>query len=231
MEKLFSSFESKTQNQKIIIGLSFSAVTLFLLALSYLLTTPKINPQENKSSQSNSETSPAPVNPASKSSFPNSSSGVPGTVPVSIPKGWETYKYTDFEISYPSNFSVQFGAISGGGVSLAFAQKPSTLAVSQGHIEMQVYDAKNVPLGRISEGFTGLGYTKSAVTIGEINAQKFSDSITATTSASLHTSAVIFANKGKTFKIQLDYTAQGQDSQIENTYNQIVSTFRFAPAQ
>jgi len=230
MDRFFSVFEDKSQNQKILIGVGFSALVLVLMAISFLLTTPQTNNPKNSGNSDANQNPSSNSNPSSGNSFPSASS-FPGTNQVNIPEGWETFRYSDYQISYPSSLTVQLGGISGGGVSISFIQKPSTIAVSQSNIEMQVYDAKDIPLQQIAGVFSAFGHTKSAITIGGINAQKFSGSIFATTSASLHTVAVIFEDNGRTFKIQLDYMAEGQNNQIESLFNKIVSTFSFISPQ
>lgn len=226
MDKFFSVFEGKSQNQKILIGLGLSASVFALMAFSFLLTTPQQTNNTNSTKNSGNSNTGQNSNPSSGNFLPPASS-LPNTNQTNIPDGWQTSQYRDYQISYPSGFSAQLGTLSGGGVSIALNQKPSTISPSQVNIEMQVYDSKDVPLQRLSDGFTGFGYAKSAVSVAGINAQKFSGSIAATTSASLHTSVVIFENKSRTFKIQLDYLAKEQDNQIESTFNKIVSTFSF----
>ena len=230
-ERFLSAFEGKSQNQKILIGLGLSAVVLGLMGLSFLLTTPS-QPSNIKTTGSSptDKNSSSNSNSSSGGSFPSASS-LPHTNQTNIPEGWGMSQYSDYQISYPPNFSAQLGTISGGGVSIALIQKPSTISTSQVNIEMQVYDSKDVPLERLSDGFTGFGYAKSPITVAGISAQKFSGAIAATTSASLHTSVVIFENKRRTFKIQLDYLAQGQDKQTESLFNKIVSTFSFISPQ
>ena len=223
MDRFSSIYENKTENQKVLIGLGFSALALLLLAVSYFLTTPKqiSNPNTSGNSAAGQNPSASP-GASSDNSFPKSSS----LPKANVPEGWETYKYSDYQISYPADFTPQPGVISGGGVSLTLQQKDQTAL--QSSIEMQVYDSKTVPLQRVSAGLSDLGYAKSALTIGGINAQRFSGSIlVSTSSANLHTIAVIFENKNRTFKIQLDYSSESKNDQVENIFNNIVSSFSF----
>lgn len=233
MDKFLAAFESKSQNQKILIALGLVVFVLVLMGISFLLTTPQTSNTNNVKNSGNTNVDQGSSSNSNSSSgnYLPSSSSLQNRNQANIPEGWQTSQYSDYQISYPSSFTPQLGSISGGGVSLSLVQKPSTFPAPEINMEMQVYDAKDVPLQRISQGFTELGYTKSVIKIGEIDAQKFSGSIVATTSASLHTSVVIFENNGRTFKIQLDYIAEKQDNQIEGIFNKIVATFSLISPQ
>lgn len=225
MDRFTAFFNSKTEGQKVVIGVGLAVLVLLLLVVTYFISTPQTTSKSDTAQTKNQQGTSG-----SNQSTPgnNSNQSVPTKIQTNVPSEWQTYRYTDFEISYPPDYIPQLSGISGGGVNLSLAQRPSTITVSSDNINLQIYNSKDVPLTQLAGALSALKYTKSGLFVSGLSAEKYSGSfLTSTNSASLQTSAVIFQHKDKTYKIQIDYLSQGPNKQIEDTFNKIVATFSF----
>ena len=225
MDRFTAFFNSKTEGQKVIIGVGLTVLVLLLLVVTYFISTPQTTSKSDTAQSKNQQgTSDSNQNISGN----NGSQSAPTNTQTSVPSEWQTYRYTDFEISYPPDYAPQLSGISGGGVNLALAQRPSTITVSSVNINLQIYNSKDVPLTQVAGALSALGYAKSKIFVFGLSAEKYSGSfLTATNSASLQTSAVIFEHKDKTYKLQINYMSLSPNKQLEDTFGKIVSSFKF----
>ena len=225
MDRFTAFFNSKTEGQKVVIGVGLAVLVLLLLVVTYFISTPQTTSKSDTAQTKNQQGASGSNQNISGN---NNNQSVPTNIQTSVPSEWQTYRYTDFEISYPPDYVPQLSGIGGGGVNLALAQRPSTITVSSANINLQIYNSKDVPLTQVAGALSALGYAKSKIFVFGLSAEKYSGNfLISTNSASLQTSAVIFQHKDKTYKIQINYVSQGPNKQTEDTFNKIVSTFRF----
>ena len=92
-------------------------------------------------------------------------------------------------------------------------------------IEIQITSSSATPVENVSNVFRGLGYQESQIIISNLDARKFSGHIGDGLSA-LQETAIIFENRGKVYKIQLGYTSSEKNDLIEQTFMNILSTFK-----
>jgi hypothetical protein len=210
MDKFSSFFESKTEKQKVLIGIGFSVLVLFLLLVSYLITTPV----QTKSQVQNSQVPEVSAIPKQNSNTPQ--------FPITSKTQTESYSNYDFQIKYPSTFSYQEQSLSGGGESLIL--KPNTPDGNATYIEIQVYSLSSASQSAVENVFSALGYSKSQIFVANLPATEFKGSI-AQDSSYVREIAVIFTNKNRVYKIQLAYVSKQDNQEIEQIFNNLVSGF------
>lgn len=208
MDKFSSIFENKTENQKVVIGIGFSALVLFLLLVSYLITTPG----QNKPQVQNNQIPEVTAIPVQNSNTTQ--------LPITSKTQTESYVNSDFQIKYPSTFSYQEEFLSGGGESLIL--KPKTSDGNATYIEIQVYNPSSASQSAVEDVFSALGYAKSQISVGNLPATEFKGSI-AQGSSYMREMAVIFTNQSRVYKIQLAYFSKQENKEIEQIFNNIVS--------
>ena len=143
--------------------------------------------------------------------------------PTSIPtsakpspsvSAWLSYKNSFFEISYPENFTFTEGRISTPGDSVTFASSDKKI------IEIQIYASATTPLENILNIFRGFHYVETSVG-ANTSVHRFKGAV-----AGIQENVVVFENNGKIYKLQLSYGAASPDSTIEQTFSQMVATFK-----
>ena len=207
MDKFIESFSKKTSAQKIIITILITGGLLFVMGVTYFLTTPPVKKPDNLQNVNQTSPTQVPVSAGNESTTP----------------AWPFYKGDGYQISYPPDLIAKPGIISTGGTALLLSGKSSNGVDYT--IEIQITSSSATPIENVSNIFKGLGYQESQVIISNLDARKFSGHIGDGLPA-LQETAIIFENRGKVYKIQLGYTSSEKNDLIEQTFMNILSTFK-----
>lgn len=201
MDRLIERFEEMTSSQKMIVTAGMTLLVLLFIGALYILTAPKIENPKAPNSFQDSVATPTPV--------------VLKMQPV---KPWPVYTGSAFELSYPPDATVTSGVVGGQGEALLIEGKEGG---TDYNIELQITDATQTPLNNIYAIFRGLEYKEEETTLKNVIAKKFSGSVAGTAET-----AIVFESRGKVYKIQLFYNSPQINTNIEQIFQGILSTFK-----
>ena len=207
MDKFIESFSKKTSAQKIIITILITGGLLFVMGVTYFLTTPPVKKPDNL--QNVNQTSPTQVPVSAGNEF---------TTPA-----WPLYKGEGYQVSYPPDLIAKPGVISTGGTALLLSGKSSNDVDYT--IEIQITSSSATPVENVSNVFRGLGYQESQIIISNLDARKFSGHIGDGLSA-LQETAIIFEDRERLYKIQLSYQKDQPDFQVQQIFQKILAAFK-----
>jgi hypothetical protein len=217
MNKFLNFYSDRTLVQKNLIIIGISMILILFFAASYFLTTP---------SQKN--TLPTSATLPTSSTLPSSA---PFQTTKAIPSTNKLILYTNsyFSISYPDSLSYTEGQISGGGTSLVL--RPKILDSSNAVIDIQTYPITIASQSAIMENvFTALNYQKNQITIANLPGVIFKG-IFPTGKTPLRETAVIFTYQNRIYKLQLTYSGNVDNNDIEGVFKMIIAGFKPLPGQ
>jgi len=92
------------------------------------------------------------------------------------------------------------------------------------HVYVEVAPANPTSIKDMTDTYSIFKYTKTDAVVDGVSAQKYT-TIVPSSEGVLHSIAYVFVAKGNIYLIQLGYKQQATDTQLENEFSQIVTTF------
>ena len=187
-------------------------ILLVLIIVSYFLTSP---------SQTNSQLPTQTVQPSIvpvQTIQKTSPTGTAGNV-ASYTNSWYT-------INYPTTFSYQENPLLGGGISLTLTSlNPDS---SNTLIAIQTYDPSVSSQSAIEKFFSSLNYQRSQITISNLPGVEYKGSLSIGGTL-LRDDAVIFTYQNWVYKLQLTYSGNTENYNVEKVFQGIVTSFKLVP--
>lgn len=129
------------------------------------------------------------------------------------------YSNDIFTVSFPSEMSPSIGTVDNINTSLFLKSDTKSQ-----NIQVQVYESSNNSVENLSLPFIQLGLAKSTITVAGVQGLKFKG--TSDNFPGLQKTGVIFAARGKLFRIQFSYVSSAEDKVLDNNFVQLIDSFK-----
>jgi hypothetical protein len=140
--------------------------------------------------------------------------------PTTFQTEWVKYTSRSFELNYPSEYGVDSMLREGSSESLVLYPPKKDATVS-----IQSYSSKLTSASKISVIFSTLGYKQDPVIVGGVSGTMFYGSVMVGDHR-LQEQAVVIEANSLLYKFHISYESDVRDSDLEEHFKRIISSFR-----
>jgi len=135
-----------------------------------------------------------------------------------------SYHGTSYTFYYPKSWTITKSGMQIIKGTAFYLAPPHSGPPKTPHVYIEVAPANPTSISDMTDAFIVFKYTKTTTMVDGVDAQRYS-TIVPSSEGVLHSIAYIFVVKGNIYLIKLGYKQQATDSQLENEFVQIVTTF------
>ena len=137
---------------------------------------------------------------------------------------YASYQEDSYTFYYPKNWTIRKQDRSDiNGVEF-FLQPPDAAPPETPHVTIDVAPKTQAAIDRLTAPFIIFQYTKNSSVVNGIPTQKYTN-IVHSSEGVLHATAYVFQGKGNVYLVSLGYKQDVPDTQLENEFSTILSTF------
>jgi hypothetical protein len=136
---------------------------------------------------------------------------------------YTTYHSNSYNVSYPNGWNQKEQKLNNNEGTVLNIQ-PSSDSNAYSNITVEVLNSQKTSIDTITNAFNALGYTETTSNVSDLVAKKYIG-VVPTQNGNLHTTAYIFQNNQKIYYLKLEYIQSSVNEEIENEFNQVVTSF------
>lgn len=135
-----------------------------------------------------------------------------------------TYHGSSYTLSYPNGWNQTVKELSNNDGTVLDIQPSGTNSDSYATVTIEVLREQGTSIGTLTHIFTILHYAETNTTVAGVTALKYT-AVLSTQNGDLHSTAYIFQQNEKIYSLKLEYIQPTVNEELENQFNQLVSTF------
>ncbi|HSX09264.1 MAG TPA: hypothetical protein VLF93_03865, partial [Candidatus Saccharimonadales bacterium] len=129
-----------------------------------------------------------------------------------------------YTFSYPTGWKESESGVPEGSGQVVYLQPPTANPSIKPHVLIKVTPATAKAVAANNEVYVILKYKKTEEEVNGTPAQKYSN-VLQSEHGPLHSIAYVFQKNGNLYLVELGYTQTAADPQLENEFNQLVTSF------
>lgn len=134
------------------------------------------------------------------------------------------YKGDSYTFYYPKGWTLTKNQMQDLNGTIFFLAPADSAPPKTPHVYVEVAQENDASINAMTQAFHVFNYKQTKVVVDGVQAQKYTE-IVNSSEGTLHSTAYVFAVKGNLYLLELGYKQQAEDSQLEDEFTNIVTTF------